>query len=75
VLPVNNLVDGSLHLWRAANVDLPELGRRYNPREQQERERIADACLDRVHEAIQGLRRRKLQPQTAQERIKSESLH
>lgn len=69
MLPLEDLVDGSLKLWRAANEEFPQLGRQYDATEQREREQVADACLDRVHEAIQDLRRRRLQPDVAQHRI------
>ena len=63
------LIEESIEAWHGAGRELPELGRRYSEREQQERECIADACLEQVDRAMRELRRRKLDPEEAQARI------
>lgn len=68
-LRVQELVETSLAAWKNAPAELPDLGRRYSAQEQQARERIADACLERVDRAMRDLRRRKLLPEEAQARI------
>lgn len=68
-LRVSELVDDSITIWGDTTPEPPDLGRRYSTGEQQEREQIADGCLERVHAVMRDLRRRKAQPEDAQERI------
>ncbi|MBV9760387.1 MAG: hypothetical protein JO340_07485 [Acidobacteriaceae bacterium] len=68
-LGVTDLVEESLAAWQDCGTDLPDLGRRYSPREQAECEQLADECLTRVETVMRDLRRRKLAPQDAQARI------
>lgn len=41
-------VEESLEAWHASKTELPDLGRRYNEHEQQEREELFDQALDKV---------------------------
>ena len=68
-LRVSELVEESIAIWSKTTPELPDLGRRYSTREQQEREQIADACLERVDAIMRELRPRKVQAEDAQARI------
>lgn len=68
-LKIAGLVDDSLAIWDSCTSELPELGRTYSEREQEEREQFAAARIAEVDTAMRDLRRRKLAPQDAQRRI------
>ncbi len=68
-LDVTKLVEECLAGWRAAGSELPDLGRQYREYEQEDCERAADECLDRVDAVTRQLRRQKLQPEEAQASI------